>query len=402
MQRSAFSVIAVLGLGAAFANADDAATKKPYELVRELQVFQDQAALKRTGERAEQRERIAKVAEALRKFDASVWVEERNLRAAVIYVLSGGDPRALRSLVDSKEDLGDNDRLVKGALAYSERRDAEAAELLSGVDVESLDRSVGGHVALVRASLAAESDQRKAFALLDRARVIAPGTLVEEAALRRQAILAAKMGDLDTFERLSSQYFRRFGASLFAGSFEQQFAQEVVSKAYPAQEKRMAKLEEIIRSLEPEVRINTCLALAEQGISRANVEVVRFAARLAGIDAQSSSLDATRMRLFEAAALLVTDAYEEGSRALWTIDRAKLGVREEALLNAAFAVSREIARPPSMATWARQKPGTPEASATENADAAADKANEITESRVVSDAQQALERVDELLKEASR
>lgn len=402
MQRVVLGTIAVFGLGAAIANADDAAAKKPYELVRELQVFQDQAALKRTGERAEQRDRIAKVSEALSKFDASVWVEERNLRAAVIYVLSGGDPRVLRSLVDAKEDLGDNDRLVKGALAYSERRDAEAAELLSGVDVESLDRSVGGHVALVRASLAAESDQRKAFALLDRARVIAPGTLVEEAALRRQAILAAKINELDTFERLSSQYFRRFGTSLFAGSFEQQFAQEVVSHAYPAHEKRMATLEAIIRGLEPEVRTNACLALAEQGISRANVGIVRFAARLAGIDAQSSPLDATRMRLFEAAALLVTDAYEEGSRTLWTIDRAKLGVREEALLNAAFAVSREIARPPSMATVARQTPSMSDAAAAENTDDPADKANDIVESRVVSDAKQALERVDELLNEASR
>ena len=401
MQRALLGTITVFGIGAAIANADDAVGKKPYELVRELQVFQDQAALKRTGERAEQRDRIAKVSEALSKFDASVWVEERNLRAAVIYVLSGGDPRALRSLVDAKEDLGDNDRLVKGALAYSERRDAEAAELLSGVDVESLDRSVGGHVALVRASLAAESDQRKAFALLDRARVIAPGTLVEEAALRRQAILAAKINELDTFERLSSQYFRRFGTSLFAGSFEQQFAQEVVSHAYPAHEKRMATLEAIIRGLEPEVRTNACLALAEQGISRANVGIVRLAARLAGIDAQSSPLDATRMRLFEAAALLVTDAYEEGSRTLWTIDRAKLGVREEALLNAAFAVSREIARPPSMATVARQTPSTPDAAA-EKTDDPADKANDIVESRVVSDAKQALERVDELLNEASR
>jgi len=389
MHRGALCIIAVLGLSAAAVRAEDTANKKPYELVRELQVFQDQAALKSTGERAEQRERIAKVAEALTKFDASVWAEERNLRGAVIYVLSGGNPHVLRSLIDAKEDLGGSDRLVKGALAYSERRDAEAAELLSGVDVESLDRSVGGHVALVRASLAAESDQRKAFALLDRARVIAPGTLVEEAALRRQAIIAAKMNELDVFERLSSQYFRRFGNSLFAGSFEQQFAREIVSNAYPANEKRMANLEAMVASLTPDVRTDTCLALAEEGISKANVEIVRFAARLARIDANSSPLDATRMRLFEAAALLVTDAYEEGSRALWTIDRSKLGVREEALLNAAFAVAKEIARPPSMAQMAKQTPATGDA-------------NTIAESSVISDAKQALERVDGLLNEASR
>ncbi len=393
--RVPFRIVLLGALLPFAAEAADEPSRQPYELVRELQAFQDQASLKATSahaEQREQRERIAKVSAQLTKFDPKVWSDARNVRAAVIYVLSGGDPRILRNLAAASGAATDIDgRLVKGALAYSERRDTEAAELLGGIDVESLDRSIGGHVALVRAMLLAKTDQRKAYALLDRARVIAPGTIVEEAALRRQAILAAKMGQLDAFDRLSSQYFRRYSASIFARSFERQFAQEVVAHNYAADEKRFATLETQVSGLTDAERRETCLAIAEEAVAAGNVELVRFAARLAAIDARAYPAEATRMRLFEAAALLVTPAYEEASRALWTIDRSRLGVREEPLLDAAMAVSREIARPPS--SVAPDEPATgrdappPEIAASEG---------------LIKNAEQALAQVDGILNEAPR
>jgi chemotaxis protein MotC len=363
---------------------------QPFELVRELQVFQDQAAQKTNNARAEQKARVSDVAAELSKFDASVWTEPRNARAAVIYVLSGGDPSVLRKLVKSGAALAIDDRLAKGALAYGERHDAEAIELLDPIDVDALDRGIGGHVALVRALLVAKSDQRKAFALLDKARILSPGTIVEESALRRQAIMAAKMGDLDAFESLSSQYFRRFPTSIFAGNFEQQFGHEVVLRGYIANPKRIANLESLLRGLPDTERRETCLAIAEQAIATANVAAVRFAAQIAAIDARATPLDAIRMRLFEAAAVILTADYEEGSQALWTIDRSKLGVREEALLDAALSVAREIARVPSL----------PLQGAPSEAEMGADPAD--AGSRAISDAEQAIGRVDGLLSETSR
>ena len=255
--------------------------------------------------------------------------------------------------------------------------------------VESLDRSVGGHVALVRALLVAKSDPRKAIALLDRARIIAPGTMVEEAALRRQAILAAKVGDLDAFEALSSQYFRRFASSIFERSFERQFATEVVSKNYAADAKRLPKLEKLLRGLSQMQRRETCLAIAEEGIAVADVEIVRFAARLAGMDAKAQPLEAMRMLLFEAAAVIVTPDYEQGRMALRLVDKSKLGAREEGLLYAATAVADEISRPPSLAQGAEQ------AGATGEQDSSAS-------SSAITAAQAAIARVDGLLVETSR
>jgi chemotaxis protein MotC len=384
MMRLPLSLAMLLALGAAEAPAADEPVKQPFELVRELQTFQDEAVLKTGTGRAEQKARIARVAAQLIEFDNKAWLDPRNARAAVIYVLSGGDPRVLRKLTGVGGETGIDERLIKGALAYGERRDAEAAKLLEGVDVDLLDRGIGGHVALVRALLLAESDPRRAFALLDRARLAAPGTIVEEAALRRQAIVAAKLEDLDAFEALSSQYFRRFASSIFMRSFERQFAEVVVSGGYGADAKRMAKLATLLRELPEVERRETCLALAEQGIGVANLEIVRLAARTASINAKTNPQDAMRLVLFEAAALIASPDYEQGRMALRLVDRSKLGAREEALLHAALAVAEAIGRPPSFGA----------APAPEKGDSAA--------SGVISEAQGAIARVDGLLSETAR
>jgi chemotaxis protein MotC len=390
MRAAPLSLLLLLATPPAVAQTTNGSDKKPFELVRELQIFQDQAVLKSKNARAQQTDLIAKVAAQLTKFDASAWADRRNARAAVIYVLSGGDPRVLSKLLGSGAALGVDDQLVKGALAYGERRDTEATQLLDGVDVETLDRSVGGHVALVRALLVAKSDQRKAIALLDRARIIAPGTMVEEAALRRQAILAAKVGDLDAFEALSSQYFRRFASSIFERSFERQFAKEVVSKSYAADAKRLPKLEKLLRGLSEMQRRETCLAIAEEGIAVADVEIVRFAARLAGMDAKAQPLEAMRMLLFEAAAVVATPDHEQGRMALRLVDKSKLGAREEGLLYAATAVADEISRPPSLAQGDEQ------------AQAPAGEQDSSVSSSAITAAQAAIARVDGLLVETSR
>jgi chemotaxis protein MotC len=411
MRRAALILGALSGLPAIAAQAADGPAKPPYELVRELQVFQNKSVLGGTNAQAEHREQIVKAAKWLRGYDAKVWADPKNARAAVIYVLSGGDSRVLRKLTGASATLGIDDKLVKGALAYGERRDAAAIELLGGVDLNALDRSIAGHVALVRALLVANDEPRKAFALLDMARVVAPGTIIEESALRRQAILAAKMGEMDEFEALGSQYFRRFADSIFAYSFQRQFAQQIAAHAYAGDDERMAKLEALLGALPVRERIETCLALAEEAIVVANVEVVRLAAKMAPIDAMQRRADSMRLKLFEAAAVILTPDYDQGVAVLRTLDRTKLGAREEGLLNAALAVAREISRLPQPVRVAETAPPTEPAPApgrepepAENAEAApSDTENASAQSAgVVREAEEAMARVDKLLSETAQ
>lgn len=376
-----------LSVGPAF--AAEGQGKQPFELVRELQVLQDRKVLKSSTE-GDERQLIETIGAQMLAAPAAVWSEPKNGRAAVIYVLSGGDPRVLRKLIGSVPSLAVDDRLVKAALAYGELQDDKARELFDELDVEMIDQSIIGHVSLVHALVIADKEPQKALALLGMARIMSAGTIVEEAALRRNAILSAKTGDLVTFEQLSSQYLRRFPDSRFAGNFRQQFAREIVTGGYAADEQRLARLKRMLDGLDDAERREACLALAEEAVVTGNVRMVRFAAEIASELFKDKPADATRLRLFEAAALVLTKDVEDGLAALSSIKRSQLTDREIGLLHAAVAVGRQVTLPPSPPKTADL---APPASDVVPADAG---------SKEITHAQDVLSRVDKMLSEATR
>ena len=67
--------------------------------------------------------------------------------------------------------------------------------------------------------LETKRDAKAAVELLDWARLLAPGGLVEEAALRREIALLAEAKDVGRAAMLTRQYATRFAASLYAADF---------------------------------------------------------------------------------------------------------------------------------------------------------------------------------------
>ena len=85
--------------------------------------------------------------------------------------------------------------LARGAVAYITSHEADALTLLSAIDPAGLDARLAGQVAFARSVLETERDPKAAVSLLDWARLLAPGGLVEEAALRREIALLAEARD---------------------------------------------------------------------------------------------------------------------------------------------------------------------------------------------------------------
>jgi chemotaxis protein MotC len=371
--------------------ADEWRGKAPFEIVRELQLEQDRAVLQSQGDPEKERERIAGIGGRLGGFAEQVWSEPRNARAVVLYVLSGGTPATLRKLIDAKVKLGIDETLAKAALAYGERQDDKAISLFNEVDVAKVDPSILGHIALVRALLVVEKDAPLAITYFDTARVSATGTIVEEAALRRQAILYSKIGDLDSFETLSSQYFRRFARSRYGQSFGHQFANVAVTGGY-AGEQRMSKLTKLLDGLDKEVRREICLLIAEEGIAAANVHMVRFGTGMAEGLVEKDSRDATRLQLYEAAAVVATEDAEKGRDMLKGIKRSKLSARDQGLLDAALHVAGEVMRAPPPAPQHEEKVQ----------DGASGEARDEVKSAALSRAEAAIAQTDKLLSETAR
>jgi chemotaxis protein MotC len=103
--------------------------------------------------------------------------------------------------------------LARGALAYVTNHETDAISLLGKSDLNALDARLAGEVAFARSVLETNRDAKAAVELLDWARMLAPGGLVEEAALRHEVALVAEAKDVGRAAMLTRQYSNRFAAS---------------------------------------------------------------------------------------------------------------------------------------------------------------------------------------------
>ena len=123
---------------------------------------------------------------------------------------------------------------------------AWAAVHLNDGLARSLPAGLAGQLALTQSALVVREAPARSLELLDLARLLAPGTLVEEGALRRQIFVVAQGGDATRFEALSIQYLRRFRRSVYAGNFRQRFAAALTRLDFDSDRTRIARLERML------------------------------------------------------------------------------------------------------------------------------------------------------------
>ena len=310
--------------------------------MRSLQRLQDQVAHGNRAAQAAQAKMLAHVADIFSAADPAVWKEPRNADAAALYLFSAGKARTIRALVEQGVVFAaDRDRLVKGALAYAEGQDEVARALLGKYDPRSLPRALGGHLALVLATMSADKDPGRAEAMLDSARLLVPGTLVEEAALRRQVFLLADVASLDKFTALSRQYMRRFRGSVYATNFKARLTSFAVRLAVAGDVAQLSKVDTAFVELPQAERRSLYLTLARDALLAGRADTARYAAgRAAALSPDAA--DAERARLYTAAAGVANDASPEGRAALTGLDRGRLSARDAELQDAALAVATSI------------------------------------------------------------
>ena len=209
-------LLCLLALRPAAAEEAASSTPPPFELVRSLQSLQDKIGM---GNKAMQEARPAlmnRVAENFKAAPDRVWQDIRNQRAARLYLLNGGDRNLVRMLYAKGVMVNADAALFEGALAYVSGDLEKARQAWQKLDIFSLPASLGSHVAFAQAALCVKSNPAQAVKWLDTARVLAPGTLIEEAALRRELTLLQGDENADAFLWLAANYMQRFDRSLYS------------------------------------------------------------------------------------------------------------------------------------------------------------------------------------------
>jgi chemotaxis protein MotC len=322
-------------------------SKQPFEIIQSIEALQDQIVLGSTSARAKLPALIEQLQVRLLASDREVWRDTKNARAAVIYTLSGGPPRVIRKVIDFGISSAPDLELMRGALAYVEGRETEAKKLLSQIDASALPAMTGGHIAVVQSALIAKEDPRQAIQLLDQARIRAPGTLIEDAALRRELVLADETADIDKFATLSSEYLWRFRNSVYFDSFRQRFAASVVHFGLASEPAQFAKVESLVGERDSASQLRLYLQIAHRGIVEGKAGVARLAAGKAFQLSADGGAERARSTLYEAAALILTDQYEAGMGELRTVDTLLLPKEDIELKEAVLALARSIGSDPA-------------------------------------------------------
>ncbi|HWU61410.1 MAG TPA: chemotaxis protein [Ensifer sp.] len=196
-----------------------------YKLVRSLEDVQDKIVSGDLKAVEMQRFMIGMIDRRLRTAGPDEFNDLRNVDAAMIYAMSGGNPATLDTLIAHDARGNFDTRLTNALLMYLGGKGGSANKTLDEIVPEYKSTSIGPYLALVAANVVMQTKPDLALKYFDWARLSLPGTIVEEAALRRSLIITVKQNNIESSIRFARLYLSRFPTSPYAA----QVADQVVT-----------------------------------------------------------------------------------------------------------------------------------------------------------------------------
>ncbi len=329
---------------------DPITTIPPYRFMRMMSALQDDIA------RGSQQALEAQSALSRRATDvfvgapADAWEDIRNVRALLQYSLAGADPSIVSGALQNISEDHPWQPLLQGALAYNEGRQGDALRRLGALNMLEVDPGVRGSLHLALAALTVGRDPNEALEHLADARAIAPGSLVEEASLRRAILIAGETDDAERLIVLTGRYLRKFRGSIYAGNFRQRFASSLTRMSFIRDIDGFDRLDTLLAGLSEGARTEQYLLIARSALEFGEPIAAAAAAKRALVTAEPGTLDETRAKLYEAAALVVdTQNTVRARETLAEINTELLPAADVALHTAALRVGEGVARLPGAA-----------------------------------------------------
>jgi len=324
------------------ASAATAEELEAWRYLQALQVLQDRVATGDARAFRAQGRLIAHVGKVYGSLADDTWSKRRNAEALLVYVLSGGDPGPARALLRRKVGLALPKGALEGAVAYVEGRNGDAWRWLEKVDERRMSLVAEAQLSLVKAGLRAAADPRRALALLRRVRLLKPGTLMEEAALRRGLFLAGTDGDVDAVVRLASAYIRRFRKSWYATDFLRRLSWLLVRLDYGGKKRPIARLAPLIARLARRKQALLYAVVTREAVVAGKLALAKLAGRTALELGMKAPRYRARLRTWLAAADVVSADPSAALARLRKVPSELLDDRDRNLRLAAMVVGEAI------------------------------------------------------------
>jgi len=352
IRRSGMAGLLALGaaLPAAASGTDTSTALEPYQIVRSLELVQDRLAGGDHASQPMQRKLLEMIDSRFATREGARFDNELNRRALLVYAMSGGNPDTVRAALEHLGQDDPNRALGEKILFYVNGQPTEAKEAFASVDPMATTPDVGMYLALVKGSMLAEAEPTEALALLDRARLLGPGTLVEEAALRRSLAIAAALGEAQRFLKLAENYVRTYLRSPYASQFADAFVAGVVQLDGTIDR---SAVKHVTGLMESEQETVIYLRIARRAAIDGLIDLAAFAAK----EAEAVDKD-PRAELYAGLSSVTSGNVGQVVEKLSGIDRDRLSDNDRQLLDAATAIAASLTAAP-----AGMKPATAAAEA---------------------------------------
>ncbi|MGV1783846.1 MULTISPECIES: chemotaxis protein MotC [Agrobacterium] len=346
-KRWVFLAATLCGLGAepakVFAQSQD--NLMPYSMLRSLQFVQDSVTMGDHSATEMQRFLLQTIDERLKSAPSAIFKDPRNVDAALVYAMSGGNPATLELLVARDVDGNFDSRVADILRKYLSGKGTLVAQSIAAMVPEYRGTRIGAYLALIGGNVTIPRDPVAALGFYDIARLEAPGTIVEEAALRRSLAIAVEDGDAGRGVEYAQRYARRFLHSPYASQFADLLVSLVVKRVdsigHDTIEETFAMMD-AERQKEAYLRLSRLAAISGKD----------SLARMAALKAKALSPDMpdqpqVQANLYESLSNIGTPDVVSAIETIGQIPEAQLSDRDRALRDAARAIADQVVRPPS-------------------------------------------------------
>lgn len=318
----------------------------PFKMVRSLQFVQDSVVLGDHSAGEMQRHLLTLIDERLRTAETDVFIDKRNVDAALIYAMSGGNPETLAHLMRGKGGSHFNADLAQTLTTYFSGNPEKARVKLISLLDEYKGSRIESYLTLVAANVTAPRDAPAALKLFDWARLLAPGTIIEESALRRATHIASKAGLIEQAMNNAERYVRRYLHSPYASQFVDIFVYAVVEHSDEVDATRM---EYILSLMDAPRQREIYLRMARMSTIAGKERLALLAANRAdALSGEKRDIVRDLAAFYAGVASVPTSNISEAIEAIAAVPDNKLSDRDRALRDAARVIADEVTRQPTL------------------------------------------------------
>ncbi|TRB08784.1 chemotaxis protein [Agrobacterium tumefaciens] len=347
-KRWLFLAATLCGLGAepikAFSQSQD--SLMPYAMLRSLQFVQDSVAMGDHSATEMQRFLLQTIDERLKSAPSAIFKDPRNVDAALVYAMSGGNPATLELLVARDVDGNFDSRVADILRKYLSGKGTLVAQSIAAMVPEYRGTRIGAYLALIGGNVTIPRDPLAALSFYDIARLEAPGTIVEEAALRRSLAIAVEDGDAARGVEYAQRYARRFLHSPYASQFADLLVSLVVKRVDSISEE---VIQETFAMMDTERQKEAYLRLSRLAAISGKDSLARMAAlKVKALSPAAPDQPEVQANLYESLSNIGTPDVVSAIETIVQIPEAQLSDRDRALRDAARAIAEQVVRPPSL------------------------------------------------------